>query len=197
MTAALSTAIARRVSRRSYSSRGRRTAVGSQRSRFSSFVGSSFPSGALGERDHRPSERALLDGFDPARRSARKLSDIFPESVNGEYAPLATPPWSGPPGVSPSTMLSVPDAVEGFAFGVHLNADAPAAVSPAPFSTAHDTAPAVFRVAVYFTAANDSPLHPESAPFTFTVCAAATLVRPGERVIVPVFVMHSAFTTGT
>ena len=68
------------------------------------------------------------------------------------------------PGVSVSSMLSVPVAVEGFVFGVHLYAEEPLPVSPGAFSTEQDTVPAVFSVALYFTAVNGSPDTPKASP---------------------------------
>jgi hypothetical protein len=79
--------------------------------------------------------------------------------------------------------------------GVHAYDTAPDAGSPAPFRTEQDTAP-VFSVAVYFTVVNASPVQPLSVPLTFTVWTFATFVRPGEIVIVPVLVVHTAFGMG-
>src|SRR5258708_3577937 len=95
-------------------------------------------------------------------------------------------------GVSVSGRPSVP--VEVFVFGVHLYFASPVAASPAAFSTGHETGPAVFNVAVYFTSVNGSSAHPVRVPLIFTVWTAAVSVKPGESLTVPVLV-HSESTT--
>jgi hypothetical protein len=98
-----------------------------------------------------------------------KLSHAAPAKLSGLLGPPVSAPETVASGVSTRSSVSVPVDDEGFVFGTHWNLAAPVAGDPAPFSTEHDSGPALVSVAFYLTSVNASPTQPVSVPWILIV----------------------------